>query len=239
MSFFDNLDLDSEIKSSGDRSGWSPLESNIYDCSIEYAYCSVSKNGAKCITFKFDLDGQTVTQDIYITSNKEKGCKNYYIDKNGNKYYSIGYQLVQDICQVALGKNLTDLSEPEDKQLMIWSYEDGKEMPQKKPVLLELIGATFSAGMLNVVEDKYSNPSESRKFNKLDKVFQTKTMLTATELAAEETEGVWYESWLSKNKGRLVDDRKESKEGVSSNPFAETDDTDISAAAIEEDSPFA
>jgi len=241
MSFFDDLDLSPDIAMGADSlGGFTPLTSDIHEMTIEYAFTGVSEKGAKFVTFKLQTGKQSQVITQYITSGREKGGKNYYVDKKNPaiKHYLPGYQMVQDICQVAVGKNLSELSEPEEKQLMIWSYDQSKEVPTKKPVLMDLLGASFACGMIQVQQDKYTDPSKTVTVVEMDKAFTANAHLTANELAAGATEGAFAKAWLAKNKDRVIDKRDKSKAGAA-NIFDAPATADVNPFAAADVDPFA
>ena len=114
MSAFKNLKTDDSISADKDTLGggskFGAWESGAYDTVIELAYVDESKGGAMSVNFVFKTqDGKELRQNIYVTSGKEKGQLNYYVDKEGTKKYLPGFNQVNDICLLANGVTLSDM----------------------------------------------------------------------------------------------------------------------------------
>lgn len=215
MSLFKNLAVDSTIQADKDVIGGSKFgawESGAYDTVIELAYVDESKGGAMNINFVFKTqDGKELRQQIYVTSGKEKGQTNFYTDKDGNKKYLPGFTQANDICLLSSGEALSDI-ETETKTLSLYSFEQKKEVPTKKEVLVDLIGKEITLGVVKVIEDKYNKPGETRTINDISKVFRTSDRMTANEIRSEETEATFYAAWKEKNTGIVIN--KAGKNGA-------------------------
>jgi hypothetical protein len=216
MNSFKNLTVDASIESDKDSLGgskYTPLDSGVYDTVIDLAYVDESKGGAMSVNFVFKTqEGKELRQNIYVTSGAEKGKLNYYVDKEGNKKYLPGFNTVNDICLLANGTALNEV-ETETKVLSIYNFDQKKEVPTKKEVLVDLIGKEVTLGILKVIEDKYNKPGETRTINDISKVFRTDDKLTVNEVKSEETESAFYAAWSEKNTGLVV-----NKAGKSGSP---------------------
>lgn len=208
MSLFKNLAEDSTIAADKDTVGggskFAAWDSAAYPTVIELAYVDESKGGAMSVNFVFKTsDGKELRQNIYVTSGKEKGQLNYYLDKEGNKKYLPGFTQVNDICLLANGQALSDI-ETETKVLSLYNFDQKKEVPTKKEVLVDLIGKEIIIGVLKVVQDKYNKPGETQTVNEISKSFRADDKLTANEIRAEETQAQFYDAWVAKNVGVTV-----------------------------------
>ena len=99
----DNMKEDNSIAEDGDFIGGGSflLESGTYDMIIDLAYFDVSKGGANSLTFHFKgPNGESVRETFWVTSGTAKGCKNYYLDKDGNKRYLPGFSQANAICKL-------------------------------------------------------------------------------------------------------------------------------------------
>jgi hypothetical protein len=221
MSMFKNLATDTSIESDKDTLGGSKFaawDSGVYDAVIDLAYVDESKGGAMGVNFTFKTqEGKELRQTIYVTSGKEKGQRNYYETKDGTKKYLPGFTLVNDLCLLTVGEELSDL-ETETKVLSIYSFDAKKEVPTKKEVLTDLLGKDITLGVLKVIEDKYNSPGETRTVNDIAKVFRTEDKMTANEIRAEETEATFYDAWKEKNTGITIN--KAGKGNKADAPFS-------------------
>jgi hypothetical protein len=223
MSLFKGLSTDSSIQADKDVLGGSKFgvwDSGAYDTVIELAYVDESKGGAMSVNFVFKTqEGKELRQSIYVTSGKEKGQLNYYVDKEGNKKYLPGFNQVNDVCLLAAGEALSDM-ETETKVLSLYNYDQKKEVPTKKEVITDLIGKEITLGVQKIIQDKYNKPGETQTINEISKVFRTKDQMTANEIRAEETEATFYGAWKEKNTGIVI-----NKSGKGGNAAAATPDT--------------
>lgn len=214
MSIFSNLKTSEEIQEDTDTIGSRILESDAYDFTIEMAYVDQSKGGAMNVNFTFkNAQGQQLKQTIYITSGEAKGKLNYYVDKQGNKKYLPGFNIVNAISLLTVGQELGDL-EPEEKTLNVWNFDLNKQAPANKPVLMELLGKEITLGVLKIIEDKYNAPGETRIINDINKAFRTSDKKTVQEIKAQDDAG-FYEKWVEANKGKTRDKSNKSTTGSS------------------------
>lgn len=224
MTTFKNLTIDSSIEQDKDTLGgskFSPWESGIYDAAIDLAYVDESKGGATGISFVFKTqEGKELRKTIYVTSGKEKGQLNYYVNKDGIKKYLPGFIQANDICLLAVGEELSDL-ETETKVLSIYNKEQGKEVPTKKEVLISLLGKDITLGVTKVIEDKYNAPGETRIINDISKVFRTSDRMTANEIRSEAKVAEFHTAWVEKNTGIIIDKSNKTKGAEISGSSAE------------------
>ncbi|RLC98789.1 MAG: hypothetical protein DRI65_17890 [Chloroflexota bacterium] len=211
MSILDDLQEDTDItgEETDSLGGGYLLESDIYNMTVQMAYLDVSKNGAKCVKLEFkDKDGNTLRDTIYFTNRKGE---HFYV-KDGNKHFNPGYNKVNSMANVMLGKSFRQLkSEP--KTVMIYDWNSKSEVPTEKDVLMELINQPVKVGVMQVVEDKniqnsekvYVPSGETRAFNQADKFFGAKDSLTSTEKAANLTAPDFINKWKEKFAGGIQD----------------------------------
>lgn len=216
MSIFQKLTTTTDIETEKDTLGGSKFtawESGVYDTVIDLAYAEESKGGAMGIVFVFKTqDGKELKQTIYVTSGKEKGQLNYYVDKNGTKKYLPGFMQVNDICLLTTGEELSDL-ETETKVLSLYDFNMKKEVPTKREVLIDLMGKEITLGVTKIIEDKYNAPGETRTVNDIAKVFRFSDKQTANEIRSEATVAEFYEAWKEKNTGITINKVGKSKAG--------------------------
>lgn len=229
---FDELKEDSSIEEEKDVLGGAGLlETNVYPMNIEVAYAEKSKTGSMGFHISFKgQNGESLRQSIYMTGGDAKGNKNYY-EKDGKKHYLPGFNQANAICLLSIGKPISDLT-TEKKTLMIYDYEEKKELPVEKDVLVDLNGAEITLGVQKIITDnsdkgddgKYVPNGTSRLANEIGKVFRTKDNLTVPEVKAEAASAEFYKKWLEKNEGKTIDKTK-GKIGLVAKGDAATGDT--------------
>lgn len=211
---FENLKKNKEIVEDTDRIGFSVLESDMYDFVIESAYLDKSTGGAMSLNFSFaNKQGESLRNTQWITSGDAKGNLNTYEDKKGVAHYLPGFNVSNAIVNFCMDMDIADVSVKE-KTLKLYDPDAGKETPQKKKVIIGLIGKKITLGIQKVLENKrvqkdkeYVVTSDTVNRNEIDKVFDTETKLTVSEARAGEEEGSFYEKWLEANKGKVIDKR--------------------------------
>ena len=220
-------DIVAEVDTLG---GFQRLESNIYDFTVEMAYALQSESGARGIAFTLTgADGQSLKENMYVTSGTAKGGTNYYTDRNGRRQYLMGFTLANDICIAITGKELADMAGTEkDVKVTNWVDDAPVDAIEKKQVLMDLIGGRISVGVLKSMEDGYPDETVSRERNVIDKIFTYGSRLTIVEKEAGLEVGNFADKWLERNLGKLVDRRKASK---NSSPVGGTAGAPSAAAA--------
>ncbi len=202
-----------------DSLGGGPLDSALYDFVIKMAYIGKSKGGAMSVNLTLESGKDTLRQVIYISSGDAKGNKFTYTDKNDKTEKPLpGYSQINSLCLLAVGKPLKEL-DPENKTIGIWNYDLKKEVPTEVPVLMDLMGEEISAGILQIIEDKYQAEG-TRKINEIDKWFRTKDKLTVAEILAEATEAAFADKWVTKNTG-ITRDKSTGGGGSTGTPAAQ------------------
>lgn len=215
MSLFKNLASDDSIQNEVDTlGGGGAVESGLYDLKIKNAYVKMADSEAMSIVLVL-VDPKTKKElrfQEYVTSGKEKGCKNYY-EKNGEKHYLPGYNNINAVTLLTVGKELHEM-QTEEKLVPQWDNVAKKEVPQKAQVLVDLVNEDITLGILQVLENKTKwNEAtkkrevlpETRTVNQLDKVFRSTDHLTVAEVRARATEPKFYGQWGDKNTGNTRD----------------------------------
>ena len=201
-----------EIEEATDSLGGSIIESGLYNATIKVAYHKLADSGANAIVFQFALDnGREFTSTEFITSGKEKGCKHYYTDKNGNNKFLPGFTVAEDIAQFAADNSIFDL-DAEEKVLPIYNYELKKDVPTQVNVYTCLAGKKVQLGILNKKENKsvkgndgsYVKTADTRNVNEINKVFN-EDGFTQSELRAHLDAPVFKNKWTDKYAGQEID----------------------------------
>lgn len=211
MKLFENLDTNG-VERTEDRVGGTSriFESDIYVATIKVAYAKQSNSGAKGITLMCDIDGKDYTETLYIT---DRNNRPYYVNDSHKKYFIPGYNYVNAICLVAANKELKDM-EAEEKVLSLWNFETGKNENTSVPTLPELSGKKVALGIIKELRNKgqlvngvYQDTPDTKEANKIVAVFDVDSHKTVNE-ALDKREATFYDTWLEKNKGKTVDNRK-------------------------------
>ena len=209
MNMLANLKTDATIAPETDSVGGSILESGLYHSKITLAYLITAASEAVGVVFGFKTStGRDINSTIYVTSGKEKGCKNYY-EKDGEKHYLPGFLLANSVAQLTLGKELGDLT-TEEKVIAAYSKEAKAEVPTKVNMLTDLIGQEVIVGLIKQTVDKnqkndqgkYVPTGETREENEIDKIFEATTKRTTAEVRAKADEGTFIDVWDAKWTGK-------------------------------------
>lgn len=207
MSMLSTLKTDDSIANERDSLGnGGPVESGLYLSTITLAYLSKAKSEALALNLHVKTEsGREIREQIWVTSGKEKGCKNYYEDKDGAKQYLPGFLTANAIALLTVGKELSEL-EPEDKVVPLYSADAKAEVPTKVPMLTELIGQQVLLGVIKETVDKqvkndagvYVPNGETRDQNTIDKVFRARDRMTTTEIRGQAKEAAFADQWDAK-----------------------------------------
>jgi hypothetical protein len=227
MSLLKGLKKNPELAGERDSVGGGTLrESDVYPLTVSMAYLQESTGGALGVflTFK-DADDKEVNQTIYVTSGKDKGQKNTYIDKDGKEHYLPGYLQVNGLCLLTVGSELDEMEE-EEKTISVYDFNARAKVMKKMPVLTALIGQKIKAGIVKQIvnkqekgdDGKYYPTTETREQNEITKFFRDDDGLTVAEITAGETEAKFMNDWLAKFKGKTID--KTSKDAKAPTPGA-------------------
>lgn len=223
MSMFKSLNTAPDIAAEKDTlGGGGTVPSGLYDLTIKVAYVAFAKSDAMSVNLICQTStGKELRFTEWVTSGKDKGCKNYYEDKQGEKQFLPGWNTINAVCLLGAGIPLTDI-EPEKKKIMLYNYDAKADVPTEVDVLTELTGKTITMGVQEVRENKTALNealgkrvpiNEEKKSNQINKVFRTRDHLTVAEITAGVEEATFYSAWDKKNTGVMVDKYKEVAQG--------------------------
>lgn len=226
MNTFSNLNNETALEGDKDTLGGGFLvDSGVHNMMIEMAYAGQSSKGALSLTLHLRsiADNSLVRSTIYVTSGTAKGTKNTYTDKETGKERPLpGFSLANSLCQVVLGKNLSDVAQ-EEKVIKRYDAEAKTEVPQKTQVLVELLNQPVQAGIIKRTVDKmvwnqnanaYTPDGTVKDENEVDKFFRARDGLTQTEIQAGATESSFKDKWADKWTGVHEDKSTVSKGAV-------------------------
>jgi hypothetical protein len=191
------------------------FDSDLYEFTVKLAYGTVAASGARGLVVNLEAaNKRTLRTTLWMTSGKEKGGKNYY-EKDGVKHYLQGYLLAESLALLTVGKPISEI-ETEEKVAKIYDFDAKAEVPTKVQMAVELIGKPILAGVLKQVVDKnvkqadgsYAPSGQTREENEIDKFFRVRDRMTTAEIRAQAEVASFVDTWVEKNKGRVVNKAK-------------------------------
>lgn len=228
MSLLSGLTTSNDIAAEKDSvGGGSLLDSNVYNFTVKLAYLQKAASDALSLVVHLTTeDNKEVRQQFWMTSGKEKGCKNYFVDKKGDKQYLPGFNMANSLCLLTVGKEISQM-ETETKVVNVYSSEAKAEVPTNVEMLTELLGKQVLGGLIKQIVDKtakdaagnYQPTGETREENELDKFFRERDSKTTAEILAQAPEAVFIETWKKKWVGQ-VRDRTTKQAGTAGAPKA-------------------
>lgn len=184
------------------------LDSDIYTVKVKALYAGQSAGGAMSLTLVADNNGKEYRETFYVTN---KSGDNYYTKDKVN-FPLPGYTIADDICLITAG---TPLNETvfEEKTIKIYNHDTKTDELTQVQMAVEALGKEVALGILRQKENKsekdpsgkYVPTPEPRELNLVSKVFHPEMKVTVAE-AIREIESVFWDKWLTKNKG-VVNDR--------------------------------
>lgn len=224
-----NLGTDPTIAGEKDSVGGSgPVDSGIYAATVDLAYMEKSKGGALGIVLRLKTDiGREIRQTLWVTSGDAKGNKNYY-EKNGERNYLPGFTVMNSLCLLTVGKELSEVAaKAETKVVKIYNFDQKEEVPTEVPVLVELLGKDVIAAIIRQTVDKntknddgaYVPSGETRDENEIDKFFRARDRMTTAEIMAKAENAVFIDTWATKWTGQ-VKDKTTKQSGTAGAPKA-------------------
>ena len=217
MSLFTTLnqstptDINEETDNLG---GFSPLDSALYGLTIKLAFITFAASKAMCMNVHFETENkQELRQQFYVTSGEAKGCKNFYVNKKGEKFFLPGFNQANALCLLTLALPLGDMV-TELKTINLYDHTAGKEVPTNVEMITALIGHKIIGGVIKQIEDKnkkneetgeYEATGETRTANEVDKFFRDRDGMTVPEIKAKATESVFKDKWADKWTGQVKD----------------------------------
>ena len=214
MSLFSGFTTSNDIAGEKDSVGGGfVLDSNVYLSTVKLAYGTQSAGGATALNLVLETeDGKEIRQQLWVSSGKEKGCVNYYTDKDGNKQYLPGFNMANSLCLLTVGKELAQV-ESETKVVNVYNKDAKAEVPTNVPMLMELLGKQVLVGLIKQTVDKnikdatgnYVPSGETREENDIDKFFRERDSKTTAEILAKTEEAVFINTWKDKWVGKVKD----------------------------------
>ena len=193
-------------------------ESGVYDVSVKLAYLDQAKSEA--ISFNVVLEnseGKELKETFWIKSGKAKGNKTFYT-KDGKDFPLPGYAVANSLCVAFTGNSLAKCMESaEKKTINIYNFDQKKEVPTERPVVMGILNTKGKVAVHQVVEDKnvkneageYIPSGDTRNVNEC-KFFGNEAGKTTEEILAGD-EATKFDAWAAKNTGNVIDKSGKSK----------------------------
>lgn len=217
-----NLDLhkDVVVEKEVDRVGTGKftLDTGIYEFTIKQMYPVKNTGGSYSMQLVLETpDKKTFNPCIYYmdASGDVTTISNYGATK-GKRVFTIGYNQLESICQLAIGKSLVEVAKSKQSKVVVKQFT--KDEKVTVDMYMDIIGSKIqmaieerrvnkqvNSGQLNAKgKPLYVNTSEDRLINEFVKVYN-EAGFTSQELEAGKTTTDHKNLWSEKNAGKLVD----------------------------------
>jgi hypothetical protein len=213
-----------------------PLDSDVMDLMIKYAYGKKAASGAVgfflvCTT----PDGREVKMTEYFVSGDGKGNKTYYEKPNKDnpsimdKFNLPGFSIVESLAKLVTGKGIMPVKDAagnviscqlvEDKTIKLYDFKAKQDQDTVVQMFMEMVGKPVSACVLHTIEDqttkndatgKYEPNGKTRASNTIDKFLDPQTKKTSAETAAN-VDSAFAADWKAKWQGKINDESEGSK----------------------------
>jgi hypothetical protein len=241
MGLFDQVTTSSAVKDEKDvvrGAKKQPIESDIYNMIIKYAFAIKSKGGAMGVTVVLTTpEGRDIESTEYITSGDAKGNKTFYEKENKEtkvkEQFSLpGFNAIDSLCHLVLGKGVLECDN-EKKTINRYDFDAKKEVPKEVDMLVDLVGKPVCAAILHQIEDKtaknpqtgvYEPTGKTYATNVIDKYLDPTDRKTAQEVK-NNIDAAFAEAWLAKWKGQVSNQATASTTAGTSGAPAATGET--------------
>lgn len=237
MGVFSKLKRTDDMEKATDYVGGSfLLDSDVYEAKVLSAYTDFFASGAQFVQLKLNVkkqDGNWQEYNERLTVTNKEGSI-FYKSKDGKHVALPGYQLLEDIALLTLGKAVDEL-DTETKVLPIYNAKEGKEVPTEVEYMSELVGQEILAVIAKVRANKqekgdngeYINTKEERHYNALQKFLDPEFKTTVPEMCKAEEKNIeikdvtpkFYNDWIEKFQGKEQDKYVEVTGSTSSATF--------------------
>ena len=223
MSLLANLTSDDSIANEKDSiGGGGVLDTNLYNTTISLAFLTKSDGGALALNLRLKTeDGKEIRSQQWMTSGNDKGNKNYFVDRNGDKQYLPGFNIANSVALLAVGKEISQL-DTEKKVINLYNKDAKAEVPTQVDMVTELLNKPITVALIKQTVDKtqkndageYVPTGETREENEIDKIFRTSDMKTTAEIRAQAEEATFYKTWSEKWVGKVKDKTSKDKKNT-------------------------
>lgn len=173
--------------------------------------------GTRYMIIEYKVGNRNYRERQMIVSSKGT---NYYVTKAGNKAFLAGYNIINAVCLLAVGKTLADLdSSFKMKKMKLWDNSVKKDVMQKALTCTKLNGKSVWIGFRTIVVDKpkvkkgkkqYANgkPVPSGEYQQYDSIFKyfNKKHLTISEITTGSKKPLFAKNYMKEfGKGEVID----------------------------------
>lgn len=215
MSFFDDIEVEN-LGLDEDKVGgvFAKIDKTSFnEMTITKAYVGEYDSGAKYIVLALERDDKAkLSWRGIVSSGKAKGCKSYYLDKDGNKKNLPDYNKMKALDELLTGANRAYPALTKGVVLM-YNADLKSEVPEEKLVINEWIGKRVGILVKKKIEDDYNDETKPRTLFEVDHFLDVKSGRTRNEIVAGKSG--FKEKWLETFKEDYVQDvRVKSKDYV-------------------------
>jgi len=192
-------------------------ESGVYKAVIKMVYLDQAKSGAISVNLVLEnSDGKELREAFYIKSGNAKGNKTYY-ERDGKSFPLPGYSTANSLCVAAIGSSLPEcLDKAEKKMVKVYDFDERKEIPKERPVILPLLNSNITVAVHQIVQNKnvkndageYVPSGETRSTNEC-KFFGNAQGKSAEEIL-NNSDAEIFNKWAKKNTGNIIDKTSKS-----------------------------
>jgi len=217
------------------------LDTGLYPMNVDMAFMGESARGAVFITLHLKENGgnRTHRETFYVTSNKENGRRNTYVDKRSGKARLLpGMESANQLSIITTGKKLSAL-ETTEKIIKMWNFDSRSEENTPVPCLTEMLNKPVLVAITKRRENKNTKvgndwipTNDERLFNEAGK-FLYPNGLSVAEKIAGQTETTYRDNWADKFSTDYVNDRYKALTTDSAVETASTEAAEETAGEID------
>lgn len=204
MSMFSGITTEGLEKTEDRLGGFKVWPTNVYDAKIKMIYGTTSAGGAKGVVIHLDINGEEYRETVWFTNKQGQN----YSEKDGKKTSLPGFITLNEMAALSTGFGIEGQTF-EEKQVMIWDRDAGKELPKAAEVITSMLDKPITVAIQQNLEDKsvkqgneYIPTGETRDTNTIDKCFHTETRRTYNEVV-ENIDADFLNRWLERNEGKV------------------------------------
>ena len=201
------------------------LDSGVYEFTVKSMYPVKNARGTTSMQLVLETpDKKLFSPLIYFMDAKgDMTTVATYGEEKGKLVDNIGKRLLDNICQMAVGKSLVQVSNSEAKKMVVKQFSKPPENIQVD-MYMDMIGAKVTLGILETRKNKQADPgnggkwvdtNEERIENTIHKVFSSDGF-TKEELDKKVPTPTFITGWKEKYQGQLQDKFKPVTGGVTS-----------------------
>jgi hypothetical protein len=198
------------------------LDSGVYEFTVKSMYPVKNKGGSSNMQLVLETpDKRLFSPSIYFMDAKgNMTTVATYGEEKGKTVDNIGKRLLDNICQMAVGKSLVQVSNSEEKKTVIKQFTKDEKI--QVDMYMDMIGAKVTLGILETRKNKQVDPgtggkwidtNEERIENTIHKVFSSDGF-TKEELAKKVSTPIFITGWKEKYQGQLQDKFKPVTGGI-------------------------